>query len=87
MWPCQGNYDILLHLLGGVGGKIEVVFVYGDRKEYVGDLRFQKPILKAIGVNLSCSFAECFFRLRSNEREKSQEMGNEVAWRFNLDDL
>ena len=50
---------------------IQVVFVYGNRKEYVGDLDLQKPMLKAIGIDQSCSFAECFFRLRSNEREKS----------------
>lgn len=54
---------------------IQVVYVYGDRKEYVGVLDLQKPILKAIGVDKSCSFAECFFRLRSNEREEELRNG------------
>lgn len=32
---------------------IQVVFVYGDRREYVGGLDLHKPILKAIGVDHS----------------------------------
>lgn len=50
---------------------IKVVFVYGNGKECVRDLDLQKPILKAMGVDQSCSFAECFLRLQSNENKKS----------------
>lgn len=34
----------------------------------------QKPILRALSVDQPRSFAECFFRLRSNERERERRV-------------